>query len=125
MRETFLTESQSQIITNKSSQEIGHIGNEKERKGQDDFRLLKCVMEPIRYLDLFSGTGSFRRIADEWPHWQNTSLDLTDELHVGKVELLTDIMNWDYKALPADSFDIITGSPPCELLSQKLCSLRI
>lgn len=73
-------------------------------------------MEPIRVLDLFSGTGSVRKVCDEQPDtFACTSLDISDALH--PVELLCDIMDWDYRQLPADSFDIICASPPCTMYS--------
>lgn len=75
-------------------------------------------MEPIRVLDLFSGTGSIRKVCDSLPDvFECVSLDITDKLHPGKVEYLMDVMNFDYKQFKPGHFDIITASPSCTMYS--------
>ena len=62
-------------------------------------------------LELFAGTGSvgkvFRRDFDV------TSLEL-----VGNPDIKVDIMAWDHRALPQNSFDVIWASPPCTMYSR-------
>ena len=58
-------------------------------------------------LELFSGTGSFGKVAKELDY-NVVSLDL-----ILKADIQIDIMEWDYKSYPKNSFDIIWASPPC------------
>ncbi len=60
-----------------------------------------------RLLELFSGTGSFGKIANEL-NWTVTSLDRDLQSDIKE-----DIMAWDYTIYTVDSFDIITASPVC------------
>tara|TARA_R110000737_G_C14411045_1_gene455979 strand:+ start:118 stop:741 length:624 start_codon:yes stop_codon:yes gene_type:complete len=63
----------------------------------------------INCLELFSGTCSFGKIVKTLG-WKNTSLDMCNKF---KPDINIDIMKWDYKQLPVDSFSIIWASPPC------------
>jgi len=69
----------------------------------------------MRVLELFSGTGSVGKVAREL-NWEVVSLDITDKL--GDVDIITDIMKWDYKTFQPKHFDIIWGSPPCASFSK-------
>lgn len=66
----------------------------------------------FKCLELFSGTGSFGKVAKELGY-NVTSLDL-----ILKADIQIDIMKWDYKIYPKDSFDIIWASPPCTFYSK-------
>lgn len=65
-----------------------------------------------RVLDLFSGSGSFsdycRRRPRKFP--RVITLDSNPKF---KADIVVDILKWNYKAWPKDSFDIIWSSPPC------------
>ncbi len=61
----------------------------------------------VKVLELFSGTGSVGKCCKELG-WETVSVDLISEsTHK------CDIMDFDYKQYPKDSFDIVWGSPPC------------
>ena len=62
----------------------------------------------MKVLELFSGTGSVGKVCKEIG-WDVTSLDIDI-----RADINCDILKWDYKSLPKDSFDIIWASPPCE-----------
>lgn len=68
----------------------------------------------MRILELFSGTGSVGKVAQQLG-WDVVAVDISDEL--GHVDILVDIMKWDYKTYPPKHFDIIWGSPPCATFS--------
>jgi hypothetical protein len=61
----------------------------------------------MRLLDLFSGTGSVANAAKE-RGWETTTLDRDLP-----ADIKMDILNWDFKSFPKDSFDYIHASPPC------------
>ncbi len=61
----------------------------------------------VKVLELFSGTGSVGKCCKELG-WDSVSVDLISEA-THKV----DIMLFDYKQYPKDSFDIVWASPPC------------
>ena len=61
----------------------------------------------MRVLELFSGTGSVGNVCRRLGY-QVTSLDRDMP-----ADIKMDIMDWDYHALPRDSFDVIWASPPC------------
>ena len=65
----------------------------------------------IKVLELFSGTGSVGKVCSELG-WETLSLDL--EM---KADINIDLMEWDYKKYPKDSFDVIWASPPCTYYS--------
>ena len=70
----------------------------------------------MKVLELFSGTGSVKKICDKLG-WECVSVDITDKLH--PVDFKVNILEWDYKILPKD-FDIVWGSPPCNSFSSML-----
>ena len=70
----------------------------------------------MKVLELFSGTGSVKKICDKLG-WECISVDITDELH--PVDYKVNILEWDYKVLPKD-FDIVWASPPCNSFSSML-----
>ena len=69
----------------------------------------------MRILELFSGTGSVGKIASQL-EWEVVSVDITDKL--GHVDIIADIMKWDYKIYPSKHFDVVWGSPPCASFSR-------
>lgn len=66
----------------------------------------------MNVLECFSGTGSISKICKELD-WNCLSLDkdLPADINI-------DILEWDYKQIPNDTFDIVWCSPPCELWSR-------
>ena len=61
----------------------------------------------MRVLELFSGTGSVGAVCKRYG-CEVTSLDRDMP-----ADIQTDILDWDYKVLPPNSFDLIWASPPC------------
>ena len=61
----------------------------------------------IKVLELFSGTRSIGKVCDELG-WDSVSVDLISE-----ATHKCDIMDFDYKQYPKDTFDIVWASPPC------------
>lgn len=61
----------------------------------------------LKILELFSGTGSVGKVAEEMGHLV-VSLDRDME-----ATIKTDIMNWDYKCFEPGTFNFIWASPPC------------
>ena len=61
----------------------------------------------LKVLELFSGTGSVSKVCKELGY-ECLSIDL----HL-PADINIDILEWDYKKYPKDSFDIIWASPPC------------
>ena len=61
----------------------------------------------MRILELFSGTGSVGNVCRRLG-CVVTSLDRDMP-----ADIRTDILDWDYRSYPPDSFDIIWASPPC------------
>jgi len=65
----------------------------------------------LKVLELFSGTRSVGKVADSLG-WEVLSLDLEME-----ADIQIDIMKWDYKRYPRNTFDIVWASPPCTFYS--------
>lgn len=61
----------------------------------------------MRALDLFSGTGSFKKFC-QTQDWECTSLDID-----GRSDITADILEWDYTQFERDEFNIIGAFPPC------------
>ena len=61
----------------------------------------------MRLLELFAGTGSVGK-AFRLEGWEVVGLDITPG-HA----IQCDIMTWNYRDMPRDSFDAIWASPPC------------
>lgn len=66
----------------------------------------------IKVLELFSGTRSVGKVCDELG-WGSVSVDLIYE-----ATHKCDIMDFDYKQYPKDTFDIVWASPPCTNFSK-------
>jgi hypothetical protein len=66
--------------------------------------------EPLRLLELFSGTGSVGKVARELG-FEVVSLDINPD---SGATITSDICEWDYAAAyPPGYFDIVHMSPPC------------
>jgi len=65
----------------------------------------------VKVLELFSGTGSVGKVC-EMIGWETLSIDID-----GRADIKCDILQWDYKQYPKDSFDVIWASPPCASFS--------
>jgi site-specific DNA-cytosine methylase len=63
----------------------------------------------LKVLELFSGTGSIGKVCKEL-NWEVISLDF---LSKWEPDIVADILEWDYKVYPPNTFDIVWGSPPC------------
>ena len=61
----------------------------------------------MKMLELFSGTGSVGDVAKDLG-FEDLSLDRDME-----ADVKMDIMDWDYKTIPPNTFDFIWASPPC------------
>ena len=66
----------------------------------------------MKVLELFSGTKSVGKICDELG-WESISVDL-----LLPATHQCDIMDFDYKQYPKDTFDIVHASPPCHTFSK-------
>ncbi len=64
----------------------------------------------MKILELFSGTGSVRKIAEELGH-EVLSLDLKN------ADINCNILEWDYQKYKPHEFDYIHASPPCDTFS--------
>jgi site-specific DNA-cytosine methylase len=61
----------------------------------------------MNVLELFSGTGSIKKVCDKIG-FTSVSVDM-----LLPADYQCDIMDFDYKQFPKDTFDIIWASPPC------------
>lgn len=66
----------------------------------------------MKVLELFSGTRSVGKICDELG-WETISVDM-----ILPATHQCDIMDFDYKQYPKDTFDIVHASPPCHTFSK-------
>ena len=64
----------------------------------------------MRTLDLFCGTKSFSKVADELGY-ETYTLDILEKFNS---TYCVDLMNWNYKDLPVGYFHIIWASPNCK-----------
>tara|TARA_R110002110_G_C13253738_1_gene700211 strand:+ start:181 stop:858 length:678 start_codon:yes stop_codon:yes gene_type:complete len=69
----------------------------------------------MKVLELFKGSGSITEYYKNNNEVEVISLDFDKRY---KPDILTDIMEWDYKQYPVGYFDIIWGSPECKIFSQ-------
>ena len=67
----------------------------------------------MRVLELFSGTGSVAKVVRA-DGGQVTSLDWDPK---NGADIQCDILEWNYRALPRDSFNVIWASPDCRFYS--------
>tara|TARA_R110000823_G_scaffold98802_1_gene213690 strand:+ start:138 stop:743 length:606 start_codon:yes stop_codon:yes gene_type:complete len=67
----------------------------------------------MKTLDLFSGTKSFTKIADEFGY-ETYTLDIESK---NNPTFCVDIMKWNYKQFPTGYFHIIWASPNCKCYS--------
>ena len=68
----------------------------------------------MRILELFAGTGSVGKAAEELG-FEVISLDITDRF--SKIDILVNIFEWDYTCYQPKHFDIVWASPPCSSFS--------
>ena len=73
----------------------------------------------MRVLDLYSGTGTVKRICAENPaQFECVSLDLA------QADINCGVMEWDYTTFPRGHFGAIFASPPCTCFSRlKRCNI--
>jgi len=64
----------------------------------------------MKILELFSGTGSLGKVAEQLNH-EVYSVDISDKYY--KPTFKGDILTWNYKQFPVGHFDMIWASPPC------------
>ena len=69
----------------------------------------------MRCLELFKGSGSITKFYENNENMEVISLDFMKKY---KPDILTDIMEWDYKEYPVGYFDIIFAGPECKIFSQ-------
>lgn len=63
-------------------------------------------------LELFSGTGSFKRFCDQIPRRPITTITL-DINAKHAPDIVADILEWDFTVFPTGYFDVIWASPEC------------
>lgn len=64
----------------------------------------------MKLLELFKGTGSVGKAATTLGYTEIVSLDIDCKYNP---DILSDIMDWDYRCYPSGYFDVIWASPPC------------
>jgi len=64
----------------------------------------------MRSLDLFCGTKSFSKVAEEYGY-ETITLDILEKFNP---TFCCDIMEWDYKQYPVGYFEVIWASPNCK-----------
>lgn len=70
----------------------------------------------MKLLELFSGSQSIGKVASGLGY-EVVSVDICDYNGRYKPTHKVDIMNWDYKIYPKNSFDVVWASPPCVFYS--------
>jgi len=73
----------------------------------------KTLPLKMRALDLFAGTHSFTRVAQQ-AGYEVTSVDISPK---HSPTIVANVLDWDYKQYPRGHWDFIWCSPPCTLLS--------
>ena len=63
----------------------------------------------MKSLDLFCGTKSFSKVAEE-KGFECTTLDILEKFNP---TICCDLMDWDYTQYKPGDFDIVWASPPC------------
>jgi site-specific DNA-cytosine methylase len=64
----------------------------------------------MKSLDLFCGTKSFSKVAEE-KGFECTTLDILEKFNP---TICCDLMDWDYKEKPVGYYDVIWASPNCK-----------
>tara|TARA_R110001632_G_C11137433_1_gene395666 strand:- start:13 stop:651 length:639 start_codon:yes stop_codon:yes gene_type:complete len=67
----------------------------------------------MKSLDLFCGTKSFSKVAEE-KGFECTTLDILEKFNP---TICCDLMDWDYKENPPGYYDVIWASPNCQTYS--------
>ena len=68
----------------------------------------------MRALELFSGTGSVRRMCES-KGYQVTSLDINIRT---QADIICDILKWNYREYPPNYFHLVWASPDCTQYSK-------
>jgi len=68
-----------------------------------------------RLLEIASGENASISTLAKTLGWETTTLDIREAC---KPDIVADVRTWDFKAFPADHFQIVWASPPCDQLSQ-------
>ena len=83
-----------------------------DRIAELQIELEKLERKP-RMLELFKGTGSIGKIAEEMGY-EVVSLDILEKY---KPTIVSDIMEWDYTQYEPEYFEVIWSSPECKIFS--------
>ena len=95
---------------------IPHLGGSIPQDSAPNIYVDMGRVKGKRALDLFSGTGSVRRVLEE-EGWEVVTLDASPKWGADIVE---DILTWDYTVFPPNTFDLVAASPPCIEFSRAL-----